>query len=163
MTESGDQLLALKGKMTIQNLHSPLSNIFPVMRLTRPMLVAPQIISCEPSSDLPQQSYQTVLQNDPTVVSGCETGLELGSGQFMLLPQSFGNIYLGETFSSYICVHNCTTYQVEGVVVKADLKSNNSHITLPLNEKQQNPIILGPDDTFDDVIHYEVKECGTHM
>lgn len=132
------------------------------MRLTRPMLVAPQIITCEPK-DLPQNSYHNVLQNDPTVVSGCETGLELGAGQFMLLPQSFGNIYLGETFSSYICVHNCTTYQVEGVVVKADLKSNNSHITLPLNEKQQNPITLGPDDTFDDVIHYEVKECGTHM
>ena len=26
-----------------------------------------------------------------------------------VLPQSFGNIYLGETFSSYVCVHNDST------------------------------------------------------
>ena len=28
---------------------------------------------------------------------------------YQVLPQSFGNIYLGETFSSYVCVHNDST------------------------------------------------------
>ena len=40
----------------------------------------------------------------------------------MVLPQSFGNIYLGETFSSYVCVHNdsteiCSTVSVRYTVI----------------------------------------------
>lgn len=68
----------------------------------------------------------------------------------------------GETFASYICVHNCTTYSVEGVTVKADLQSNTTRINLPMNEKQTSTT-LSPDQTLDDVIRYEVKEIGTHM
>lgn len=128
------------------------------MRLSRPILASPQIITCEPK-DLPQQTYQAVLQNDPTAVSGCETSQVLGSGQFMLLPQSFGNIYLGETFTSYICVHNCSNYKVEGVVVKKKLKYNDTIVKLPESET---PLTLGPNESFDDVLHYEVKECGEH-
>lgn len=129
------------------------------MRLTRPTLVSPQIITCE-TRDLPQQSFHKVLETEGTAVVGAET---LAAGQFMLLPQSFGSIYLGETFSSYICVHNCTPYAVEGVTVKADLQSNTTRINLPMHEKQTTPTTLGPDETLDDVIRYEVKEIGTHM
>lgn len=84
------------------------------MRLTRPTLVNPQVITSEPK-DLPGTLFTQKLQNDVTAVRGSES---LAAGQFMLLPQSFGNIYLGETFSSYICVHNCTPYAVQNVVVK---------------------------------------------
>ena len=34
---------------------------------------------------------------------------EVLPGSLLVLPQSFGNIYLGETFSSYVCVHNDST------------------------------------------------------
>ena len=80
------------------------------MRLTTPTLVSSPIISCEPF-DLPEHSFRVSMQNEATSVGGDET---LDVGQFLLLPQSFGNIYLGETFASYICVHNCTTHPVEG-------------------------------------------------
>ncbi|XP_005174790.1 probable trafficking protein particle complex subunit 13 homolog [Musca domestica] len=139
--EQGEHLLALK-----------------VMRLTRPTLVAPQVISCEPR-DLPQFSLKQVLESEASI-AGAET---LAAGQFMLLPQSFGNIYLGETFSSYICVHNCTSHPVEGVTVKADLQSNNTRINLPMHENKTKPATLGPDETLDDTIRYEVKEIGTHI
>lgn len=129
------------------------------MRLTRPTLVCPQIISCEPR-DLPQLSFKQVFESEGTSIAGSEF---LAAGQFMLLPQSFGNIYLGETFSSYICVHNCTSHTVEGVTVKADLQSNNTRINLPMHENKAKPAALGPDETLDDVIRYEVKEIGTHM
>lgn len=129
------------------------------MRLTRPTLVSPQIITSE-TKDLPQNIFHQLLQTDVTSVIGSET---LTAGQFMLLPQSFGNIYLGETFASYICVHNCTTHPVEGVTVKADLQSNSSRISLPMHEKQTTPVVLNPEDTLDDVIHHEVKEIGTHI
>lgn len=84
------------------------------MRLTRPTLVNPQIVTSE-RKDLPQTLFTQILENDVTAVKGTET---ISAGQFMLLPQSFGNIYLGETFSSYICVHNCTTHPVQSVSVQ---------------------------------------------
>ena len=79
------------------------------------------------------------------------------------MPQSFGNIYLGETFSSYICVHNCTTHPVNAVSVKCDLQSNNSRVSIPIHAKKTIPTSLDNNETLDDVIHYEVKEIGTHI
>lgn len=84
------------------------------MRLTRPTLVNPLVITSE-AKDLANTLFTQILESDVTAVRGTET---IAAGQFMLLPQSFGNIYLGETFSSYICVHNCTPYPVQSVVVK---------------------------------------------
>lgn len=116
------------------------------------------IVTCEPK-DLPQ-SFTRLVENDGIARTCAEA---LGAGQTMLLPQSFGNIYLGETFSSYICVHNCTTHPVEGVTVKVDLQSNTSRINLLMHENKKAPVVLTADETLDDVIRYEVKEIGTHM
>lgn len=88
----------------------------------------------------------------------------IASQQFLQLPQSFGNIYLGETFSSYICVHNCTTHPVNAVSVKCDLQSNSSRVSIPIHANRTIPTSLNhPGETLDDVIHYEVKEIGTHI
>lgn len=129
------------------------------MRLTRPTLVGlGPIVTCEPK-DLPQ-SFNRLVEFDGIARTSAEA---LGAGQTMLLPQSFGNIYLGETFSSYICVHNCTTHPVEGVSVKVDLQSNSSQINLLMHENKKSSVVLTADETLDDVIRYEVKEIGTHM
>ena len=71
---------------------------------------------------------------------------EVLPGGLLVLPQSFGNIYLGETFSSYVCVHNDSTEvgrsgvlteyndtppQVcTSVVVRADLQTATQRINL---------------------------------
>lgn len=130
-----------------------------VMRLTRPTLVSPEVTVSE-TSDLPGTLFTQMVENDATAVKGSE---KLGAGQFMLLPQSFGNIYLGETFSSYICLHNCTPHPVEGVYVTAELQSDKTKIILPINENKKAQITLNPDETFDDVIHHEVREIGVHI
>lgn len=130
-----------------------------VMRLTRPTLVSPDIIISE-STDLPGNLFTKMVENDATAVKGSEA---LAAGQFMLLPQSFGNIYLGETFSSYICLHNCTIHPVQGVFVTAELQSDKTKIILPINENKNTPITLNPNDTLDDVIHHEVREIGVHI
>lgn len=130
-----------------------------VMRLTRPTLVSPDIITSEPT-DLPSSLFTQMIENDATAAKGSE---QLATGQFMLLPQSFGNIYLGETFSSYICLHNCTTHPVQGVNVTAELQSDKTKISLPINENKKTQITLNPDETFDDVIHHEVREIGVHI
>lgn len=129
-----------------------------VMRLTRPMLAAPDVISCE-STDLPFSLFKQTIESDAAVVRGSE---RLTAGQFMLLPQSFGNIYLGETFSSFVCLYNCTTHPVQGVSITAELQSDKTKITLPINEKKAQ-FTLDPNETFDDVIHHEVREIGVHI
>lgn len=56
------------------------------MRLTRPTLANPTIVTCDPT-DLPQNTLNNELKNDCTALKGLET---LSIGEFMILPQSFG-------------------------------------------------------------------------
>lgn len=89
-----------------------------VMRLTRPTLASPLPVTCD-GKDLPGNLLNLALQQDPTAVQGLET---ITLGQFLLLPQSPVNIYLGETFSSYVCVFNETDQVVKDVAVKVNMK-----------------------------------------
>ncbi|XP_043496995.1 trafficking protein particle complex subunit 13 [Polistes fuscatus] len=128
-----------------------------VMRLTRPTFASPIVVTCD-STDLPGNTLNNELKNDCTALQGMET---LAIGQFMVLPQSFGNIYLGEIFSSYLCVHNGSNQVVKNVTVKADLQTSTQIISL----SSGNSLVkeLAADDTVDEVIHHEVKEIGTHI
>ncbi|XP_044009690.1 trafficking protein particle complex subunit 13 [Aphidius gifuensis] len=128
-----------------------------VMRLTRPTIATPVIVTSD-SSDLPGNTLNNELKNDCTSLQGMES---LAVGQFMLLPQSFGNIYLGEIFSSYLCVHNGSNQIVKSINVKADLQTSTQ--TISLSNKNTNIEELAPDSTVDEVIHHEVKEIGTHI
>ncbi|XP_076750477.1 trafficking protein particle complex subunit 13 [Xylocopa sonorina] len=128
-----------------------------VMRLTRPTLASPIVVTCD-STDLPGNTLNNELKNDCTALQGMET---LAIGQFMVLPQSFGNIYLGEIFSSYLCVHNGSSQLVKNVNVKADLQTSTQIISLCGGSGETKD--LAPDNTVDEVIHHEVKEIGTHI
>lgn len=129
-----------------------------VMRLTKPALISPKIVTCD-SKDLPGNILNNYLKDDPTSVTQMET---LAAGQFLLLPQSFGNIYLGETFSCYVCVHNETKQPVQSVSIKADLQTNSQRIPLT-TQQNHSPTMLDVDETLSDVIHHEVKDLGTHI
>jgi trafficking protein particle complex subunit 13 len=129
-----------------------------VMRLTKPALISPKIVTCD-SKDLPGNILNNYLKDDATSVTQMET---LAAGQFLLLPQSFGNIYLGETFSCYVCVHNETNQPVQSVSIKADLQTNSQRIPLT-TQQSQSPTMLDVDETLSDVIHHEVKDLGTHI
>ncbi|XP_013145224.1 PREDICTED: trafficking protein particle complex subunit 13 [Papilio polytes] len=128
-----------------------------VMRLTKPALISPKIVTCD-FKDLPGNILNNFLKDDATSVVQMET---LAAGQFLLLPQSFGNIYLGETFSCYVCVHNETSQAVQSVSIKADLQTSSQRI--PLSTQNQSPVMLDVDETLGDVIHHEVKDLGTHI
>ncbi|XP_074094942.1 trafficking protein particle complex subunit 13 [Cotesia typhae] len=128
-----------------------------VMRLTRPTMATSVIVTCD-STDLPGNTLNNELKNDCTSLQGMES---LAVGQFMVLPQSFGNIYLGEIFSCYLCVHNGSNQLVKHINVKADLQTSTQ--TIQLSNKNVNIEELAPDNTIDEVIHHEVKEIGTHI
>lgn len=96
----------------------------------------------------------------------------------------YRSIYLGETFSCYICVHNDSNDVVSGVILKVilihswttnfllstvfviifywqvDLQTTTQRLTL-IREKKVDALKLK--ETLDEVIHHEVKEIGTHM
>ncbi|KAJ8912857.1 hypothetical protein NQ315_007989 [Exocentrus adspersus] len=127
-----------------------------VMRLTKP-LIANQFPITSDNRDLPGNLLNNALQRDPTTVDGTET---LSAGQFLLLPQNPVNIYLGETFSSYICVYSETKQDVNNVTVKIDLQTSSQR--LPLSVNPPTPV-LPPDKTIGVIIQHEVKEVGTHI
>lgn len=80
--------------------------------------------------------------------------------QLLVLPQSFGNIFLGETFVSYVTVHNDSNEDATEIVVKADLQTGSQRINLiqiPARESME------PGSSIDDVMRHEVKELGTHI
>ncbi|XP_064624897.1 trafficking protein particle complex subunit 13-like isoform X2 [Lineus longissimus] len=140
-TREREQLLALK-----------------VMRLTKPALTLNHPITCD-TSDLPKDSFNHVLKNDLTTVQDAPN---LGIGELMTLPQNFGNIFLGETFSSYISVHNDSSQICRDVMVKADLQTSLQRLSLSGASNEPVPE-LPPNTSIDDVIHHEVKELGTHI
>lgn len=130
------------------------------MRLSRPTLVAPQMIYTEPD-DMVHDAFQKMTIDDSIAVPGPQA---MAVGQFLLLPQSFGSVYLGETFSCYICIHSrCTDRTVEGVTLKAYIQTNENRVNLLLKESSGKPNRLAPGQTLDDIIYYEVKEIGRHI
>ncbi|XP_046361580.1 trafficking protein particle complex subunit 13-like isoform X3 [Haliotis rufescens] len=129
-----------------------------VMRLTKPTLMPFHPIQCE-SRDLCGDQF--LQQNNLDLAK--PRGLEcFPLGDMLTLPQNFGNIFLGETFSSYISVHNDCDQICRDIVLKADLQTSSQRLSLSSINSQ--PIMeLLPDHSIDDVIHHEVKELGTHI
>jgi len=115
-------------------------------------------------SDLEKNLFEQSLSSDANVAPRLKN---LTPGCLMVLPQSFGNIYLGETFSSYVCVHNDSTEICSTVSVRADLQTATQRINLvpgvATDTTAHNRDSLSPGSTIDQVISHEVKELGTHI
>lgn len=87
-------------------------------------------------------------------------------GECLILPQSFGNIYLGETFMSYVCLHNDSGEVCDHVVLRCDLQTATQRLPLLLPnqaEKTETESQLAPGSSIDHVLSHEVKELGTHI
>ncbi|XP_061554670.1 trafficking protein particle complex subunit 13 isoform X1 [Phycodurus eques] len=128
-----------------------------VMRLTKPTLFTNLPVTCE-ERDLPGDLFGRLMHDDPSTIKGAET---LMLGEMLTLPQNFGNIFLGETFSSYISVHNDSSQVVKDILVKADLQTSSQRLNLSASNSAVAE--LKPECCIDDVIHHEVKEIGTHI
>ncbi|KAG8181663.1 hypothetical protein JTE90_009825 [Oedothorax gibbosus] len=131
-----------------------------VMRLTRPSLYTTQPLATD-SKYFACNILNKELKDD----LGSPSNLEYcNSGKMLMLPQSFGNIYLGETFSCYMSVHNDSQQVVTAVQVQADLQIGMQKIVLSGQRGNYSSFTqLNPDESVDDVILHEVKEIGTHI
>ncbi|XP_062510121.1 trafficking protein particle complex subunit 13-like [Corticium candelabrum] len=127
-----------------------------VMRLTRPSFASCQPVVCE-SQDILGDTLLDVMKQDIRTTEGVERFALSG---VLSLPQTFGNIFLGETFTCYICIHNDSEEITTDVQVQTDLQTSAQR--LPLGNSS---IVskLGPNESVDEVLHHEVKELGTHI
>jgi trafficking protein particle complex subunit 13 len=93
---------------------------------------------------------------------GTHGGHEFGLNETLLLPLSFGAMYLGETFSSYLSIHNHSPFDVASVSIKAELQTSSSRFALldvPATQVPSFPASASNDF----VIKHKVKEEGIHI
>lgn len=82
---------------------------------------------------------------------------------FVLYHFYFRNLYIGETFTSYICLHNHSTFHVKQLSIKIELQTSSQKISLPFKSKLDGVEEFEPDQKFDGIVEYDVKELGNHM
>ncbi|XP_018023275.1 trafficking protein particle complex subunit 13 [Hyalella azteca] len=142
--------------MEVKEKEHPLT--LKVMRLTRPSLFSSISVTCD-ARDLPADLLNADLRQDMAIPSGLPY---TGIGQVLLLPQSFGNIYLGEMFSCCLCVHNSSVSAIQQVNIKAVLQIGSERVAL-LGGETEVLLELQPDDVTSSTIQHEVKDVGTHI
>jgi len=133
--------------------------VLKVMRLTRPSFF-PTIPLPTDSRDIAGDTLKTLMQSD---IGSNPQAVPMAIGSLLVLPQNFGNIFLGETFSSYISVHNDSAVTVTDVIVKVELQTSSQRQTLIGINSNKSAETLESSKSIDDVINHEVKELGTHI
>uniref|UniRef100_T1J8V5 Trafficking protein particle complex subunit 13 n=1 Tax=Strigamia maritima TaxID=126957 RepID=T1J8V5_STRMM len=126
-----------------------------VMRLTRPSLFTTLPLTCDSQRDLPGDCFNSETRQD---VGGISTLNNCSLGELLMLPQSFGDIYLGQVFSSYISVHNDSNEVVHDVTVKADLQTGSQRISLSPTSFNTMIPELTPLQSVDNIINHEVMK-----
>jgi hypothetical protein len=126
-----------------------------VMRLSKPSLAGSSTI-VEPGERLAEPLRQLDI-DDPNMPAMPDPD------ELLMLPASFGSIYLGETFSGYLCVSNdSTNYEARNVTIKAELQTSTQRITLV--DTSASPLrSLKASDTSEHVVVHEIKELGIHI
>ncbi|KAI8595114.1 hypothetical protein EDD21DRAFT_344906 [Dissophora ornata] len=159
-----------------------------VMRLSRPSLVtghslyfgSPHGTPSASASPQAVPSTEAALSTDETVDMG-----DFGVSELLTMPASFGNIYLGETFTSYICANNESAHPVREVNLTAELQTSTARFVLsdtlagqrPQASKSPSEIpisspsstvgrhiqLLESGKTNEMIVSHEIKELGIHI
>lgn len=85
----------------------------------------------------------------------------MGLSGLLVLPQSFGAIYLGETFCSYISINNSSNFEVRDVVIKAEIQTEKQRILL-LDTSKSPVESIRAGGRYDFIVEHDVKELGAH-
>lgn len=85
----------------------------------------------------------------------------MGFSGLLVLPQSFGAIYLGETFCSYISINNSSNFEVRDVIIKAEIQTERQRILL-LDTSKSPVESIRAGGRYDFIVEHDVKELGAH-
>lgn len=81
--------------------------------------------------------------------------------EMLTLPSAFGNIQLGETFSSCLSVNNEATLDVDGVSLRVEMQTATAKTILADYGGPDFQLRAG--DTLERVVEHEIKELGQHV
>nr|CUU98001.1 hypothetical transcript [Hymenolepis microstoma] len=153
----------------------------PARRLSRPSFVSLAPLVAEPLVDIHAGPWaKTHLANRQGLFGHLpESQLELGGPSDLLaLSQNFGLLFIGETFSCHISLHNDSPYECRKVVLKAAVQGTREHTPLAIRGSSagQLPSVvegggasgwtaaegcrLRPQENFHAVIQHDLKEMG---
>lgn len=72
-------------------------------------------------------------------------------------------MYIGETFTSYICLYNQSIFKVKELSIKIELQTTSQKIPLKFLSSKSELDEFQPDEKFDGIVEHDVKELGNHM
>ena len=126
------------------------------MRLYKPKLHVSLPVPCAPSEFGGVEA--SMFRDTPFALSN-----------FFILPDNFGDIYLGETFCSYISVLNQHPHNLSNVGLTAQLQTPNGRADLRDVREQrgeavpQNPAqVFAPAQSLDMVVEHALRDLGVH-
>ncbi|KAJ3236202.1 hypothetical protein HDU78_004732 [Chytriomyces hyalinus] len=122
-----------------------------VMRLSRPSL-----------SSLSFSQALSVESNTQNILSDSLQTTPISLSDSLSLPPSFGTIFLGETFSSYLCIVNESNAKVSHAAIRAELQTQTQRFTLA-DTLSAGYCTLAPSKSAEFLIHHEIKELGVHI
>ncbi|KAI8366789.1 uncharacterized protein BYT42DRAFT_587888 [Radiomyces spectabilis] len=140
-----------------------------VMRLSRPLLATNSPIYYEaaekPNSlveGLESLNISDLAASHPVLATENIQIRDFGLSEMLQLPSNFGNIYLGETFNTFISISNESDQAVHQVGVKIELQTSSQRFML--SDTTTVPrTTLEPYSTHDVTVSHEIKELGVHI
>ncbi|KAI8877684.1 DUF974-domain-containing protein [Backusella circina FSU 941] len=138
------------------------------MRLSRPNLSSTLPVYYEDTNTKLTEGLDSLTISDLTAshpIMGNNQNVQIrdfGLSEMLKLPSAFGNIYLGENFSTFISINNESPSQVLQVGVKIELQTSSQRFGLA--DTTQHPLkTLDSNQTWDVTIAHEIKELGVHI
>ncbi|CAE7232617.1 unnamed protein product [Rhizoctonia solani] len=133
-----------------------------VMRVSRPSLAANPLPFFSDSTALAAHSRASPLSLESQPLEGSPSTLrDLAQSQILTLPEAFGSISLGETFTSALCINNESSHTVLGSHLLVEMQTASNKTTLGqiggLDSR------LDPGQMFTLVVSHEMKELGQHV
>ncbi|KAF8078173.1 hypothetical protein FPV67DRAFT_1662915 [Lyophyllum atratum] len=135
-----------------------------VMRVSRPELASAwqPFYSSSPSFSAHSTASVVSLQGSAPLPGHPKTLRDLThASELLTLPSSFGSIQLGETFSSCLCINNEAQVDIEAVSIKVEMQTATTKVVLA--EYGGPGHKLAARDTYESVVHHEIKELGQHV
>uniref|UniRef100_A0A0R3RTX8 Trafficking protein particle complex subunit 13 n=1 Tax=Elaeophora elaphi TaxID=1147741 RepID=A0A0R3RTX8_9BILA len=125
-----------------------------VMRLARPKFYENICMPIDPADSTSQLIGSALCR-----LTGQEAA-DMPIGKYLMAPQK--NIYLGETFTFYVCVQNISDKVATDICVKTDLQTTSQRNALPSKLQEANAV-LESGKCLGEVITHEIKEVGQHI
>ncbi|CAE6446887.1 unnamed protein product [Rhizoctonia solani] len=133
-----------------------------VMRVSRPSLAAHPLPFFSDSNVLAAHSRASPLSLESQPINGVPSTLrDLAQSQVLLLPEAFGSISLGETFTSALCINNESSHTVLGSHLLVEMQTATNKTTL--GQIGGIDSRLEPGQMFTLVVSHEMKELGQHV